>query len=427
MTGTDHVASYYAASANPHPAYPRLQGRRRADVCVIGAGYTGLGAALHLAERGFDVTVLEAARVGWGASGRNGGQVESGFSPGMTETVRLVGLDHAGQLWRLAEAAKAMVVERVARHQIACDLRLGYFYAAAKPRHLAELRAEHDLLRERFGYREVALIDRQETRSRLGTDRFAGAIHDRAAAHLHPLNYTLGLAGATVAAGAKLFEQTPARAIEGGAKPVVVTDHGAVRADHVIIGCNAYLGDLVAPMARRIMAVGSTMVATEPLGRDRAAALIPGGEAVSDSNFVLDYFRLSADSRMLFGGRVSYADRAGRPDLARIMRRRMLRTYPGLADLPISHVWGGLVAITRNRLPDMGRLDGPIYYAQGYSGHGVALAGFAGTVLAEALAGTAERFDVFARIPHRDFPGGRHLRRPLLALAATWYRLRDLV
>ncbi len=427
MAGSDHVDTYYAATANSHPGYPRLQGRRRADVCVIGAGYTGLSAALHLAERGFDVTVLEANRVGWGASGRNGGQVDSGFAPGMTRTVKLVGIDHAGQLWHLAEEAKALVAERVARHRIDCDLRPGNFYAAAKRRHLAELGAEHDLLREQFGYREVALIDREETRARLGTDRFAGAMHDRAAGHLHPLNYALGLAEAAVAAGARLFEGAPARAIEGGAKPVVATDGGAVRADHVIIATNAYLGDLVAPIGRRIMPVTTYILATEPLGRDRAAALIPGGEAVSDSNFVLDYFRLAADTRMLFGGRASYPGGVSQPNLAQLMRRRMLATYPDLADLRIAHVWGGHVAITRNRLPDLGRLDGPVYYAQGYSGHGVALAGLAGKLVAEAVAGTAERFDVFARIAHRDFPGGRHFRRPLLALATTWYRLRDLI
>ena len=426
MAAPEHVDSYYRATANAHPDHPRLAGLNRADVCVVGAGYTGLSAALHLAEQGYDVVVLEAARVGWGGSGRNGGQICTGFAPGMARTRQLVGRADALRLWRLAEEAKAMLAERIDRHQIACDLRWGYFSAAAKRRHLPELEAELDLLRDSYGYQDCTLIDRDEAAARIGSRRFAGALYDSGAGHLHPLNYALGLAAAAAAAGARLFEGSPATAVTVGAKPVVRTAEGEVRADHVILATNAYLGDLAVPIGRRILAVAAHIVATEPLGEQRAAALMPGGEAVADSNVVLDYFRFSADTRLLFGGRASYIGPARAATLAQAMRRRMLRTYPGLADLRIDYLWGGDVAITRNRLPDFGRLAGALTYAQGFSGHGVALAGLAGKLMAEAVAGTAERFDLFAQIPHADFPRGP-LRHPLAALATTYYRLRDLI
>ena len=427
MSRPDHVPSYYAASANPHPAYPVLARSVACDVCVVGGGYTGLSAALHLAERGLDVVLLEAARVGWGASGRNGGQINPGFAPGMAATMRLVGRDDARRLWAMAEEAKAMIAARVERHGIECDLAEGYIHAASKPGHMAAIEAEARLLRGEFAYDRLRVIGRDEAHAATGSTRFAGAMVDRGSGHLHPLNYALGLAAAAAAAGVRIHEGSRVLAIETGARPVARTGRGEVRARHLLLAGNAYLGRLAPRLAGRIMPVGTYILATAPLGQARADALIPGREAVCDSSFVLDYFRLSADHRMLFGGRVSYLGRESWPGLAGAMRRRMLRTYPELADVTVDYLWGGHVAISRNRLPDIGRLDGAVYYAQGFSGQGVALTGLAGKLIAEAIAGTAERFDVFARIGHRRFPGGPALRLPSLVLATTWYRLRDLL
>ncbi len=427
MNGSRHIDSYYAATANPHPSHPQLVEDIDCDVCVVGAGFTGLSAALNLAERGFDVVVLEAERVGWGASGRNGGQINTGYSPGMAAARRLIGHDDAKRLWDMAEESKAIIVDRVERHRIACDLKFGYFYAASKPSHMDDFRAEQRLMEDTYQYGKLRLLERDEACAAMGTERFAGALADSGAGHLHPLNYVLGLADAAKAAGVRIFENSAVTRIEGGTRPSARTDRGQITSRHLILAGNAYLGGLAPQIRPRVMPVGTFILATESMGENRARALIPGGEAICDSNFVLDYFRLSADHRMLFGGRVSYGGTEAPPGLTATMRKRMLRTYPQLADLRANHVWGGFVSITMNRLPDIGRLEGSVYYAQGFSGQGVALTGLAGKLLAEAVSGTAERFDVFGRIRHRPFPGGSLMRTPMLVLATTWYRMRDLI
>jgi len=424
MPHPEHVRSYYAATAIGAPDCPVLQGEIEADVCVIGAGYTGVSTALNLAERGYSVAVLEAARIGWGASGRNGGQICSGYAPGMRKIAGWVGVEDAKRLWDMAEEAKAIIRERVARHDINCDLKPGYLHGAVKERDIAELRADVELLRERHGYGEARLVTRDEIRSLVGTDIYHGGVYDAGGGHLHPLNYNLGLARAAIAAGAQIFEGSRVERIEFGAKPRARTAQGAVSARHLVLCGNAYMGDLVPAIRRKIMPVGTYIVATGVLGDNRARALIPSDAAVSDTKFVLDYYRLTADRRLLFGGRVSYTTLPP-PNLAQAMRRSMLAVYPHLADVGFDYVWGGNVAITVERTPHFGRLGGNVYFAHGFSGMGVALTGVAGKVIAETIAGTAERFDVFARLPHTTFIGGRVLRTPMLALAMLWYRLRD--
>lgn len=427
MTQLIEGRSYYEASANPRRDFPALSGDVTTDVCVIGGGYTGLSAALHLAERGYRVVLLEAERIGFGASGRNGGQITTGYAPGMARTIAIAGREAASAMFAIAEEAKSMIAERVSRHRIDCELTYGYLHAAAKPGHMSELAEEARLLSEDFGYPGLELIGSAEAAERVGTDRFAGALFDPGSGHLHPLNYALGLGAAAGAAGVRIHEKTRAEAIAEGQKAIVRTAQGRVQAEFVVLAGNAYLGDLEPRIKRRIMPVGTYILATEPLGEARAGRLIPGNEAVCDTNFVLDYFRLSGDRRMLFGGRVSYLGRESPRNLLSVMRRRMLRTYPDLADARVAYIWGGHVAITRNRLPHLGRVGRSIYFAQGFSGQGVALTGVAGKLIAEAIAGTAERFDVFQRIRHREFPGGRRLRTPILLLATTWYRLRDML
>jgi gamma-glutamylputrescine oxidase len=424
MQRPEHVSSYYAATAVGAPDCPALRGAIEADVCVIGAGYTGISTALNLAERGYSVVVLEAERIGWGASGRNGGQICSGYSPSMRKVAGWVGVDDAKRLWDMAEEAKAIIRERVRRHDIPCDLKPGYLLGAVKPQHLPELRAELDLLTERHGYTEARLVGRDEIRSMVSTGIYHGGVYDGGGGHLHPLNYNLGLARAARDAGVRIFERSAVERIAVGVNPVAYTAAGSVKARYLVLCGNAYMGDLVPSIRRKIMPVGTYIATTETLGENRAQALIPSDAAVSDTKFVLDYYRLTADHRLLFGGRVSYTTLPP-ANLAQAMRRTMLSVYPHLSDVGFEYVWGGNVAITVERTPHIGRLDGNVYFAHGFSGMGVALTGIAGKVVAEAVAGTAERFDVFTRLPHTTFHGGRLLRTPMLALAMLWYRLRD--
>lgn len=422
----EHVRSYYAASANPSRERERLRGEISCDICVIGAGFTGLTIALELAEKGFDVVVLELARAGWGASGRNGGQICSGYSADMDKIAGSVGAEDARRLWSVAEEGKAIIEDRVARHGIACDLTPGYLYAADRPKHEAWLEPMVRDWADNYGYERARLVGRGELRDLVRSDRFLGGVLDEGGGHLHPLNYVLGLADAAEAAGVRIFEQSSVTAIGTGAAPWARTAEGTVRAKFLAIAANAYLGGVAPELRRHIMPVGTYIVATEPLGEDGAAGVLPTNLAVADLNFVISYFRLSADRRMLFGTGVSYST-VPPPNTAERYRRKMVSLFPQLADTRIEYVWGGFVGISRERTPHLGRLSPTVYFAQGFSGHGVALTGIAGRVIAEAIAGQAGRFDLFAKLPHSAFPGGRLLRTPMLVLAMTWIRLRELI
>jgi gamma-glutamylputrescine oxidase len=422
-----HTSSYYAVSAHPAPSRPTLAGTVDCDVCVVGAGIAGCSTALHLAERGYRVVLLEENRIGWGASGRSGAQAIYGLAAPQSKIKRLVGPADARTIWDVSVAALDLIRELVTRHHIDCDWTQGHMLTAIKPRHDAELHAELEELRDQHQYRSVRYMPRDEVRSVLATDRYLGALYDSQSGHLHPLNYTLGLAAAAERAGARIFEGT--RALDftntsGGA--TIRTAGGEVRSRFVVLSGNVYLGDTAPALKSKIMAVATYIVATQPLGAERARALIKNASAVSDMNWVLDYFRLSADHRLLFGGRVNYSGLSSF-DAPSATRKRMLGVFPQLADVGIDFAWGGDVDITLNRAPHFGRLAPNVYFLQGFSGHGIALTGIAGKMVAEAIAGTAERFDVFARIPHADFPGGAALRRPALVLAMLYYRIKDLL
>lgn len=424
MTRMPHVESYYAASAHSAPERPRLQGQERADVCIVGAGFAGLSAALSLTERGYSVIVLEKARVGWGASGRNGGQLSGAYATDMGNIRDWVGREDARRLFEFGEEAKRIIARRVEKHGIDCDLVWSYLHAANKPRHFEELRKMQAEWAEEYGYTGMTLVDRETLGQHIDSPAYAGGLYDPNSGHLHPLNYCLGLAAAAEAAGARIYEDSAVTSLDTGSSPVARTEEGEVRANYIVLCGNAYLGDLVPSIQSKVMPVGTYIGATPPLGRERALGLLPTNAAVCDSNFVLDYFRLSADWRMLFGGRVSYSTLMP-PNLPRVMRARMLRVFPQLADQTFEYTWGGYVAITMERTPHIGRLGGNVYFAQGFSGHGVALTGVVGDILADAVAGQAERFDIMAKLPHTTFPGGRLFRTPTLVLAMMWYRMRD--
>jgi len=418
------LASAYAAAAPAAPPRPALDGRAEADACVVGAGLFGLSAALELAARGLSVVVLEAAHVGWGASGRSGGQVIRGYNPSMATLEARLGAPHARALWDLAEEGRRMIGERVAAHAIDCALTPGFLYAGTKPRHRAEAEAFAEEC-ARYGADGVRVLDADGVRAMVATDRYPCGAFDPGGAHLDPLAYCRGLARAAEAAGARIHEGSRVLRIrtEAGA-PIAETAGGAVRARTLVLAGNALLGRLEPRLDRMILPVTTGMVATAPLGAERAAALIPSGAAVSDMNVILDYFRLSPDGRLLFGGGVTYAG-LETPGLAAALRRRMLRVFPDLADVPVERAWWGRIDMSLDRMPQVGRLDDGVLYAQGFSGHGVVLTQIAGRLVAEAAAGETERFDAFARLPRRPFPGGRWLRRPALVAGMAWARLAD--
>jgi gamma-glutamylputrescine oxidase len=424
MTSPLDATSYYQATATPYAACPALTDAIEADVAVVGAGFTGLSAALELRARGFSVAVLDQGSIAWGASGRSGGQICTGFSSGLKALEAALGREATEACFAIAEEAKSLIAERIARHGIECDYKPGGLTCAPRPSHMAGLARQHDDL-ARYGYSKTTLLSKSELEARLGTTVYCGALQDDGAGHFHPLNYAIGLASALKDAGGLIFENSKVIEIRNGPRPVVASEHGEVRARYVVMACNAYIDGLIPRLQAHIMPVASYIVATEPLGENRARALISHDEAVSDANFVVDYFRLSADRRLLFGGRCSYSGIHPK-DLAGSMRPRLLRVFPQLADARLDYAWGGHIGITYNRLPDVGRIGDNVYYTQGFSGQGVALSGILGKLMAEAIAGEAERFELFTRIKHLPFPGGP-FRRPALALGMVYYRLRDML
>jgi gamma-glutamylputrescine oxidase len=418
-----HAPSYYAASAHAAPERPALQGSVEADVCIVGAGYTGLSAGISLAEAGFRVVVLEQSRVGWGASGRNGGQIVHSYSRDIDVIQAQFGADMARPLGEMMFEGARIIRERVARYGIDCDLKDGGIYAATTPRKVGQLE-EHQALWERWGHRDLTLItDAPAIQSMVRSDRYCGLLVDRTGGHFHPLNLALGEAAALEHLGGRIHEHSGVTRIDRGATATVHTAQGQVRARFVIVACNAYIGDLEPALAAKSMPCGTQVIATEPLGA-LADGVLPSDHCVEDNNFLLDYFRLSADKRLIFGGGVIYGARDP-AHVESIIVPKMLRAFPQLQGVKVDFGWTGNFLLTLNRLPQMGRLADNIYYSQGCSGHGVTFTHLAGRLLGEAIRGQAERFDAFGRLPHYPFPGGRLLRVPFTAMGALWYELRD--
>ena len=414
--------SWYAATAHERTPAPQLRGDAAADICVVGGGFTGLSAALHLAERGYSVALIEAHRVGFGASGRNGGQLGSGQRVEQTDLEKMVGDAEARKLWELAENAKDLVKQLISKHNIDCDLKPGIAHATFSASETAHEHASVEHLQSRYGYDQITALSEEALSAVCPSPRYKGGSLDMGAAHLHPLNYALGLARACEKAGVTFYENTHVHHIEDGAKVTLRCDTGRVLADHVILAANGYLGGLNRRVAGRVMPINNFIAATEPLGED-AARVLTKDIAVADSKFVVNYFRLSSDNRLLFGGGESYGYKF--PDIDKTVRKPMTDIYPHLKDIRFDYTWGGTLAITMRRLPYLTRLAPNILSASGYSGHGVGTATQAGKLMADAIAGEATGFDTMARIPNTPFPGGAALRTPLLTLAMTWYALRD--
>ncbi|WP_312943312.1 NAD(P)/FAD-dependent oxidoreductase [Stutzerimonas kunmingensis] len=423
MLHNSYPASYYAATANSTVVRPELQDNKQADVCVIGAGYTGLSTTLFLLEKGFSVIVLEAAKVGFGASGRNGGQIVNSYSRDLDSIERTASASAAKLIGDMAFEGGRIIRERVARYGIRCDLKDGGVFAAFNQKQMHHLEAQKALW-ERYGYQHLELLDEQDIQRVVACERYAGGMLDTQGGHIHPLNLALGEAAAVESLGGSIFEQSPALRVEYGDAPLVHTPKGSVRARFVVVAGNAYLGNLIPELAAKSMPCGTQVVATEPLDDEFANSLLPQDYCVEDCNYLLDYYRLSADKRLIYGGGVVYGARDP-ADIESIIRPKMLKTFPQLGKVKIDFAWTGNFLLTLSRLPQVGRLGSNIYYSQGCSGHGVTYTHVAGKVIAEALSGQAERFDAFASLPHYPFPGGQRFQVPLSALGAMYYNLRD--
>lgn len=422
----EHAPSYYVATAHEMPSFPILDEDIRCDVCVIGGGFTGLSAALHLAEAGYDVVLIEGRRVGWGASGRNGGQLGYGQRKAQDDLEDEVGKTHARQLWDLFLEARQLVRDRIAKHNIPCDLRDGSMGVAHKRSYVDYYKGYVEKLQREYDAETIHFLDRDEACEKSGSDVFYGGMIDTDGGHIHPLNYALGLARAARDAGVRIYENTLATGYKAGPPATTRTARGNITSDFVILGCNGYLGKLEGKAAGKIMPINNYVIATEPLDEHVAKALIPGDESVADTRFVVNYWRRSADNRLLFGGGESYSSHFP-ADIGSFVKPHMVAIYPHLKDVKIDYAWGGTLAITMNRMPHFARLAPNVFTAQGYSGHGVVLTSLAGKLMAEAVAGTAERFDVFARVKTPTFPGGTLLRWPGLVAGMLYYSLRDRI
>ncbi|KAF1067961.1 MAG: Gamma-glutamylputrescine oxidoreductase [Pseudomonas citronellolis] len=422
-----HAPSYYAATANRQLQATALTGEERADVCIIGGGFSGLNTAIELAERGLSVVLLEAHRIAWGASGRNGGQLIRGVGHGVEQFEPVIGAEGVRQLKLMGLEAVEIVRRRVEQYAIDCDLTWGYCDLANKPADVAGFREDFEELKT-LGYRhETRLIPREEMHSIVGSDRYVGGMLDMGSGHLHPLNLALGEAAVAQSLGVRLHEDSAVTRIDYGSEVRVQTAQGSVRAKTLVIACNAYQNGLNSYLDGKVLPAGSYVIATEPLPADTARQLLPQNMAVCDQRVALDYYRLSADNRLLFGGACHYSGRDP-ADIAAYMRPKMLKVFPQLQDVRIEYQWGGMIGIGANRLPQIGRLpDQPnVYFAQAYAGHGLNATHLAGKLLAEAIAGQhSQGFELFAKVPHITFPGGKHLRSPLLAMGMAWYRLKE--
>ncbi|SFP58980.1 gamma-glutamylputrescine oxidase [Ectopseudomonas composti] len=424
-----HAASYYAASVNRQQAYPPLGGELQVDVCIVGGGFSGLNTAIELAQKGLSVALLEARKIGWGASGRNGGQLIRGVGHDVEQFESVVGKDGVRQFKLMGLEAVEIVRSRVEQFQIDCDLTWGYCDLANKPAHyegFAEDKAELQSL----GYRhEMRLVPPERINEVVGSDNYCGAMIDMGSGHLHPLNLVLGEAAAAQSLGVQLFEESPVTRIDYGNEVRVHTANGQVRAKYLVLACNAYINGLNPSLSGKVLPAGSYIIATEQLSEEQARQLIPQNMALCDQRVTVDYYRLSADRRLLFGGACHYSGRDP-ADIAGYMKPKMLKVFPQLADVRIDYQWGGMIGIGANRLPQIGRLKNQpnVFHAQAYAGHGVNATHLAGKLLAEAIAGQESRgFDLFAQVPHMTFPGGKHLRSPLLALGMAWHRLKEVL
>ncbi|WP_219702544.1 NAD(P)/FAD-dependent oxidoreductase [Marinomonas lutimaris] len=423
MPSPSHVNSYYADSANDKVLRPQLAGEQRFDVCVIGAGFTGISTALSLAERGHKVVVLEGSRIGFGASGRNGGQIVNSFNRDIDYITAQYGEVIGEKMAAMAFSGQALIRQRVAKYNIDCDLKTGNIFAACNSKQFESLKAKKALW-EAHGHEGLKLLSASSIQDHIGSERYAGGLLDIHGGHIQPLNLVLGQARAFESLGGVIYEDSKVIRIEQGKPAKIITENGSIVADTVVVAGNAYVFGLIPEVEKKAMPCGTQVIATEPLSKDLQKQLLPTDHCVEDGNYLLDYYRLSGDGRLIYGGGTTYGARE--PDkIEAIIGRKMLKTYPMLKDVKIDFAWTGNFLLTMMRMPQVGKIGDNLYYAQGYSGHGVTNSHLMGEILADAIEGDIARYEVFASMPQYPFPGGRLLRVPYTAMGAAYYSLRD--
>jgi gamma-glutamylputrescine oxidase len=422
----DHTTSYYAASANASPERESLNDSIDVDVCVIGGGFSGLSAALHLSAQGRHVTLLEGARIGWGASGRNGGQLIHGLNASLDTIGKRYGQETANFVGSLVQEGAGVIRGFIEKHNIKCDLKKGSIFAAFNARQMRELEAKQTLW-QKHGMDEHEMLDKNSIKDHVGTDQYLGGMLDHSGGHIHPLNLAVGEAAALEKLGGKIYEHSRVTRIDSIAdKPVVITANGSVRCKTLVVCGNAYLGKSVPALESRVMPVSTQIMATEPLSDDLANSLLPTDNSVEDVRYILDYYRLSADKRLLWGGGTVYG--GSEPgDIIAKLRPNMEKIFPEMRGVKISHAWSGNFALTFSRVPLLGKLGPDAFYAMGYSGHGVTGSHLYGKLLAEAIEGKTDRFDRFAALPWYPFPGGQRFRAPYSTVGSWWYGMRDVL
>ncbi|MGO2513133.1 NAD(P)/FAD-dependent oxidoreductase [Marinomonas polaris] len=423
MPSPSHVNSYYADSANDKVLRPKLTGEQRFDVCVIGAGFTGISTALSLAERGHKVVVLEGTRIGFGASGRNGGQIVNSFNRDIDYITDQYGEVIGEKMAAMAFSGQALIRQRVAKYNIDCDLKTGNIFAACNPKQFESLKAKKALW-EAHGHEGLTLLSASSIQDHIGSERYAGGLLDIHGGHIQPLNLVLGQARAFESLGGVIYEDSKVIRIEQGKPAKVITENGSIVADTVVVAGNAYVFGLIPEVEKKAMPCGTQVIATEPLSKDLQKQLLPTDHCVEDGNYLLDYYRLSGDGRLIYGGGTTYGAREPEK-IESIIGRKMLKTYPMLKDVKIDFAWTGNFLLTMMRMPQVGKIGDNLYYAQGYSGHGVTNSHLMGEILAGAIEGDVSRYEVFASMPQYQFPGGRLLRVPYTAMGAAYYSLRD--
>ncbi|WP_324753351.1 FAD-binding oxidoreductase [Roseovarius sp. Pro17] len=419
-----HTASYYAASANPSPERPELVGDHQIDVCIVGAGYSGLSTGLHLAEKGYKVAIIEGARVGWGASGRNGGQIVNGLNASLQTIKKRYGQDTATFVAGLVQEGGEIIRERISTYDIKCDLKEKNIFTGLTSAHMGELEDRMKLWAS-YGLKNQEMLDKDQLRKHVNSDLYVGGLIDHSGGHMHPLNLALGEAAAFEKNGGTIYEMSPVIDVDhAAAKPVVRTAKGSMTCKTLVLCGNAYLGHVVPTLTSRVMPVSTQVMATEPLGEALAQELLPTDTCVEDIRYILDYYRLSGDKRMLFGGGTVYGG-ADPSDIKAKLQGNMDKVFPQLKGVKIDYAWSGNFALSFSRVPQMGRIGDNTYFAHGYSGHGVTGSHTFGRILSEAIDGDLTRFDVFAKVPWYPFPGGRMFRVPYSVMGSWWYGLRD--
>lgn len=423
MTSPEHTTSYYAASANDKNLRPALKGNITTDVCVIGAGFTGLSSAIHLAEKGFKVTVLEAKRIGFGASGRNGGQIVHSYSRDIDFIEKHYGKEVGAQMGKMAFEGGRIIRRFTEQYNIDCHLKDGGIFAACNEKQLRELESKKALW-ESHGHKDLELLSADKIKEHVGSPRYTGGLLDKSGGHFHPLNLALGEAAAVESMGGQIFEDSEVIRIEEGDKPVVYTQNGSVTCDFIVVAGNAYLDGLIPKLQAKAIPCGTQVITTEVLSQAQQKDLLPQDNCVEDCNYLLDYYRLSNEGRLIYGGGVTYGAREPKKIESMIVPN-MLKTFPQLQGTKIDYAWTGNFLLTLMRLPQFGRIGKNMYYAQGYSGHGLTCTHLAGKIMSEVISGDSQRFDVFAGLPQYPFPGGRAFRIPFTAMGAFYYNLRD--